>query len=379
MPTAQEIAAALTPAERQQYATGQKTLAQIAAARPAKTGAAPAKPAATPAPAAQPAAEPAAAAPAEAAAPAAAPEPAANDASAATDANADPAAQPAPAEGEDGKEPDRFRFKSPEDKAIALLAKTKGITLLEAADLYRGKPATPAAEPAAAATPPVDPVLAKYDTDLAATEAKLKQLTEDRKKAREDVEMEKADSLSDEIAGLTADLRLLKNERAGYVRNSEQTATRTIEQQTDASFERLLGNYPELQTEGSLHRLALDAYVARAINDPKRAHEFADPAWPEKLGAEFATQHALKPKTASAAPAPAAASPSPGTTPARAANPSPTPGVRPKPQQVPGAKSLTSADGNNSSTVARTPEDLQAALRQMTPAQRRHLATQVRR
>lgn len=43
-------------------------------------------------------------------------------------------------------EQERFRFKSEEDRAVASIAKAKGISLIEAAKLYAGEPATPKVE-----------------------------------------------------------------------------------------------------------------------------------------------------------------------------------------------------------------------------------------
>lgn len=337
-PTAADILGALNPAERRAYTTGQKSFKDIIAARPPVKGA-PA--AATPA-----ANTPAPAAPAEPVAPAATPA--------------------APAEGE---LPDRFRFKETEDQTIAMIAKTKGISLREAARLYDNDPAnkpapavTPAA-PAAPETPAEDPGLKEYDSQLAALDAKLKKLSTDRAKAREDVETEKADSLSDEIADVRAELKLLGHERNGYLRNREASAARTVEQQMTASRDRALAQYADLQTEGSLPRLALDAYVNQALADPKRAAEFRDPTWPEKITAEFAQKHGLK--KAGSASAPAAPTP-----PA----PQPVSTLRPKPQQVPGAKLVSGADGSQpSAPAAPTAADLKAALSRMTPAQRRQV------
>jgi hypothetical protein len=362
------VAKVLTPHERRELVTGKKSFKDIIAARPVKAPAAPSAPAAAAAPAAAPA-EPAAAAPAAAPAPTVEP-----TAAAPQDPQGDPNA-------DDGKTPDRFRFKDPVDATIALIAKTKGVSLIEATRIYQAEngtaPAAATPTPATPAAPAADPTVEKYDADVKALETRIKALSEERKKAREDVEMEKADSLSDEIAELKSSKILLENERQGYVRNREQAVVHNVQQQVTASKDRAVADYAELATEGSMHRLALDAYVARAIEDPKRAATFADPNWPEKLTAEFAAQYGLKKKGAAPA-APAA----PATPPARAATPTtpPAPTLRPKVQQVPGAKLNTGSDGvQPSAPSAATFEDLRAALPRMTPAQRRELATRAAR
>jgi hypothetical protein len=203
----------------------------------------------------------------------------------------------------------------------------------------------------------------------------LKKLTEERTKAREDVDNEKADSLSDQIADKRAELTLLRNERQGHIRNREATAAQTAQQKVTESYNRVIGDYAELQTEGSMHRLALDAYVQRAIDDPQRAALFADPTWPEKLGAEFAQSFGLKKKSAegkipAASPAPSAPA-QPKTTP-------PASILRPQPRQVPSAKNLTTGNGANPSPAAQvTAEEVRAALPQMTPAQRMELIRRI--
>lgn len=259
--------------------------------------------------------------------------------------------------------PDRFRFKDPADQAIALIAKSRGVSLAQAAKLYEG---TPAGTPAAPATPAEDPALKAYDTQLAELDTKLKKLSTDRKTARDDVDTEKADSLSDEIADVKTEIKLLTNERKGFVRNRDDAVTQTAQQQVIASRDRALAEYTELSAEGSLHRLALDSYVNRALGDPNRAHEFNDPAWPEKITAEFAQAHGLK--KAGAAPAAPAPTPAP---------PPPAPLLRPLPRQVPGAKLVDGADGSSPSAAGPTLADLKAALPQMNAAQRREVIRRI--
>lgn len=350
-PSARDIANVLTSAERKLVSTGQKSLKDVLAARPVKPAAlvtttAPAIPEDAPA------------------------EPAAN----ATETEATHTAEPTPeipaAQSDDM--PDRFRFKDPADQAIALIAKSKGVNLIEATRIYQAvNPAqTPEAESPEVERP--DPDLQGYDKALADLDAKVAKLSEDRDKAREDVDMKKADSLSDEIAEAKADLKILRNERQGYVRNREQAATQTVQQQVTASKERAVAEYAELATEGTLHRDALDAFVQRAIADPQRAALFDDPTWPEKLTAEFAAKHGLKKKGAAAPAAAPAAAATPAARPATP-TPAPTPALRPKVQQVPGAKLNTGADGQQPSAPAATVDDVRAALPRMTPAQRKQV------
>jgi hypothetical protein len=112
-------------------------------------------------------------------------------------------------------------------------------------------------------------------------------------------------------------------------------------------------------------RLALDAYVSKQLADPKRQHEFRDPSWPEKITHEFASLHSLKKNGTPAA--------TPQATP-QPQQPAPQNLLRPKVQQVPGAKLVNGSDGQQpSSPGAPTLADLQAALPRMSAAQRMEL------
>lgn len=96
-----------------------------------------------------------------------------------SEAETEPEQPPAKAE----KEVDRFRFKSAEDRAVAMIAKTKGISLVEAANIYAGTPPAPtepAPQPQAVSQP-------EPDSDLAELEAKLASIDQ-----REDEESEAA-------------------------------------------------------------------------------------------------------------------------------------------------------------------------------------------
>jgi len=359
--TARDIVGALTSAERQLLGRGQKSLKEIIEARPAPKGAAPS----TAAPV------PLVAAPADPVADT----PAAQEAAATPEENDD--------DGDDLKKmrvtPNDFQ-----EREVIRLMKAKrdaqgnvieaGLGLLQACSKVYG-----ATTPAAAATPGTPPVKAEpaadaglqgLDSQLATLGESLTKLAKDRDAAREDVDNKKADELSDQIADIRADLKLLNHEREGYIRNRDAQAAHSVEQQVTFSRDRAFDQYPELKVADGMSRLALDGYVGAALNDPNRARFFADPTWPEKITQEFATRHGLK-KAGSAATTPVAA---PTTATKAAPSTTLTPALRPKPQQVPGAKLVSGADGTPSSApAAKTLEDLRAAIPGMSSAQRREL------
>lgn len=253
---------------------------------------------------------------------------------------ADPAGGEIPEAGEasDGKSK-RFRFSSDEDQAIAQIAKARGVSLLTAADIYKGSNPAPAgtAPVAAPAAPEQDAEVIRYDSQITETQERIKTLTAERKVAADDMDSDKGYLLSDQIAEANAELRLLKNGKQGHLTNREQAAQSQAVQSVNAARDRVFAEFPVFADETRMERLALDSYVTRAINDPARKAEFKDPNWPEKLAREFATAQGIKPGSAPAGTAPA-----------------PAPAVRPLgitktlPQQITapvGARLLTGADG----------------------------------
>jgi len=354
-PTAADVLGALNAEERRQYVSGKK-FSEIVAARPASKNVVPATPAAP--------------APSRPAPPAAA-DPSAPPAAPAAPDDVVPAPEDAPDEA-----PDRFRFKNAEDKAIAFLAKTKGISIREATKLFEGPTAAPSAPaaPETPAAPTIDAELADYDAQIAKLDERVKKLTTDRLRAREDMDTDKGDALSDEIAEARTNAVLLKNERQGFVRNREHTAAQNAQQQIISSRDRAIAQYPDLQVEGSMPQLALREYVNGALADSARAAEFKDPSWPEKITHEFAQKHGLK-KAGNVASTPA---PAPAPTPA--STPQPQALLRSQPKQVPGARLVTSADGSQpSAPVPLTAAQVQADFSRMTPAQRHAILFPVKR
>jgi hypothetical protein len=351
----------LTPEQRRLAATG-----RISEIKPSKAPAPAATPAAAPtAPAAAAAPEPVAVAP---------------QATEATPATPEPGTPAAPAEGSnpgenapgsEGQEGKRFRFSSEDDKAVAQLAKSRGISLVEASRIYAGE--TPPASQPAAATPPAapaapvpDPIVQELETQITTAEQRIQALTADRDAAAEDLDHKKANKINDELADLKADVRNLRNEKKGHETAKEQAVTRTHQASVQAARDRVFTEFKVFASPDSRERLVLDAYVTRAINDPARQAEFKNPNWPETLARECAAKYGITP-TSAAGPAPVA--PSAPAAPRAAALP------KPNPQQVTetptGAKLLTGSDGRQPSAPRTlTPEEGKALLRS-NPAARR--------
>lgn len=315
---------------------------------------------ATPAPAAAPVAttpaEPAPAEPAPATPPA---EPA---------APATPPAEPAL--------PDRFRFSDENDRLVALYAKQHKISLIEAARILAPPtpvaPATPATTPGATppgapAEPTPDPTLVEFDKQISAADAKIAELTKKRDQLREDMDNAAADKISDEIADLKADKRVLAAEKKAAIERAKQAETAGFESEFNASQERALTQFPVLGDPTSPHYLALQGYIGNLQRNPANAAFFKDPRWPELIAADYAEKYGV----AGGAATPAGTTP-PATppAPAPAAPPARQPATitPPKPVQVTasatsGPKMLTSAAGTTPAPSVPTPQEVIAASR----------------
>lgn len=299
-----------------------------------------------------------------------APEPAARTAPETQPQNPTPEAGQAgasPEPGEEGegrgREGKRYRFSSEEDQAVAQIAKSKGLSLVEAARLYAGE-VPPAAAPAAVSPAPVaDQFVTDIDTKVAAHKARIEAATKERAKAAEDLDSGQMLALTDEITDLKAEAKLLENEKQGHLRNLESQRRSGWEGKVSESRDRAVGKYPALANENGMERLALEAFVNRAINDPQQKARFQNADWPERLAEEFCEANGIK----AAGTAPAATPPAVQPTQARAALP------RPPPQQVTapaGAKLLTGADGRSSAPRTLTRDDAIAAIRDDPQARR---------
>lgn len=226
-------------------------------------------------------------------------------------------------------------------------------------------PAAPADQPTAApaAEPTPDPQVANYDGQIAETTKRLEKLNADRAKAIDDLDSAKVASLSDEIADLRADRKLLERDKADYVKRQEEAVQNGFKEQVQASRAKAFEAYPVLANTDSMERLALDAFTKRARE--QRPDIFRDVNWPQKLVAEFVQLHGIK-GAAAAGSAPAAPTPAAPAAPVK-------PGIqKPVPKQVPnaapsGSKLLTGADGRPSSTSSAVTRDDALAFAKSNP------------
>lgn len=227
-----------------------------------------------------------------------------------------------PTEPVEPKEPDRFRFKDAEDRAVAQIAKAKGISLVAAAKLYAGEPSVPAAEPAPQIPePPAQPpALAAIDTEIASNEAKLADI-EQRRLAYVDepdvFEKELIDLALEESRALLAITKAQgKRNTVELAENQRATSQQTREEHRQIELEAAVKVYPDLaDAETPLWMLTAQlSQKWRAAGDPK-----ADDV--RACADEAAKRLNLKAvaKPAEPAPSPSATAPKP---------PGPAPGTR---------------------------------------------------
>lgn len=348
-PSAKEILAALPPEQRRLAAMGKFDQIKVEPSA-----------AAADAPATPPASETTPTAPAapEVTEPATAAEQPNNDAAPAADTQIEAEVEtPGDAAESGGSKSKRFRFADERDQAIVLISKTRNVSLLEAAKIFEadlgqkpGAAEAPAGGQAAEPSPAPDPEAARYDQGIADAQKRITELTAQRKKANEDLDNEKVLELSDQIAEARTEARLLESRKQDYLHSRQQEQHRSYKQSADESRNRVLQEFEVFANPESIERLALDAYVQRAIDDPNRQAEFKDPNWPEKIAREFAAKQGIKPKSGAAGVTPAAPTARPTVT-------KPAALTKQQPQQVSapsGARLLTGADGQRTPSAPRT-------------------------
>lgn len=278
------------------------------------------------------------------------------------------------AHADEGKPlPDRFRFSTEEDRKIALLAKQLEVSLPEAVAIYAAskKPAeAPAADPKAPPAPPAEVV--EIDSQLQEIDAEIAKSQAARKQAREDVDYDKADELSDSIAEATARKTQLAAQRKAALNRQANQAAQSFDTQVSESANRVYAQFPELADVDGASRLGFEGFIERAARDPVQAKVFDFADWPERLGKQFSAKTGMKAKGTNSSPATPAPTPTLPPPPPNARPPAPKPSVA---QQTPGAKLVTGPAGNPPAEYRAKPTtaDLVAGLRGMSEKQREAL------
>lgn len=162
------------------------------------------------------------------------------------------------------KEPNRFRFSKDEDRAVAMIAKTKGISLVEAAKLFSGEPVTKA-EPVAAQAHVVDTTITDLETEVAGLETAL-----DEAGASEGLFTPEVAALTKRLTKASAKLES-KRESAVILAHQQQAIAQQSETQIKQQWATLetqaVAELPDLANPNSPLSL-MRAGLGNAMKDP---------------------------------------------------------------------------------------------------------------
>lgn len=175
------------------------------------------------------------------------------------------------------KSQERFRFKSDDDKAVAAIAKAKGVSLVEAARIYSGE------QPQArAAESTQEPQQSEKSENLASIEAEIDALIEEKDAAIRAIDVDAQADLEKQIRQLEKKARLLAVTEAEESARAAQTQLEQAQQDFDTTWDFSRARYPELNDPNSAmykEIARLDAEMQELgdplANDPKRLWDLA--------------------------------------------------------------------------------------------------------
>lgn len=174
------------------------------------------------------------------------------------------------------KTQERFRFKSDDDKAVAAIAKAKGVSLVEAARIYSGDQATARS---AESTQEQQP---EKSENLASIESQIDALYEEKDAAIRAIDVDQQAELEKQIRQLEKKARLLAVTEAEESARAAQTQLEQAQQDFDTTWDFSRARYPELNDPNSAmykEVARLDAEMQELgdplANDPKRLWDLA--------------------------------------------------------------------------------------------------------
>lgn len=269
-------------------------------------------------------------------------------------------AEPAVATDKGTDLPDRFRFAAEDDKMVALLAKREGISLIEAGrrvDSLRN-PASPApaaapvVQPAPAPAAPLpDANVVRHDARLSEIDVEAAKLMDEANKFSEDMDHAKANAVLRKVAQLDNEKARLETDQ----RQSADRSAQSYEQAIHASRDRAYTQFAELGDPTSQHHVGLIGYVTMEQGKPERQAFFGRPDYPELIAQEYAQKFGIK--TGAAKP-PVSATPAPKPAFVTKSKPSQVP-----PSTSADGRLLTSAAGSTPAPRAMTTAEMILASR----------------
>ena len=181
----------------------------------------------------------------------------------------------------------RLTIESEEDAAIMSIKRAKKVTLAEAARIYAGE--VNAQEPLAkeGTEPEVTPAASPLDTELAEATDAISNLEAEIKTATDDLEFDEAMKLTRQLTTLQIKQARLEDKRDNQAAASQQS----FDSKFEASSQRAMAKFPELESADSRDRLAFDAFSEkRAAESPEI---FDNPNWPEVIAEEFSAKYGI--------------------------------------------------------------------------------------
>jgi len=174
------------------------------------------------------------------------------------------------------KTQERFRFKSDDDKAVAAIAKAKGVSLVEAARIYSGE------QPPARAAESTQEHQSEKSESLAGIESEIDELYEQKDAAIRAIDVDTQAELEKQIRQLEKKARLLAVTEAEESARAAQTQLEQAQQDFDTTWDFSRNRYPELNDPNSAmykEVARLDAEMQELgdplANDPKRLWDLA--------------------------------------------------------------------------------------------------------
>lgn len=190
---------------------------------------------------------------------------------------ADETAEEDEEEGSGVKTQERFRFKSDDDKAVAAIAKAKGVSLVEAARIYSGEQ-----PPTARAEESTQEQQSAPSENLSSIEAQIDELYEQKDAAIRAIDVDTQAELEKQIRQLEKKARLLAVTEAEQSARAAQTQLEKAQQDFDSTWDFSRARYPELNDPNSAmykEVARLDAEMQELgdplANDPKRLWDLA--------------------------------------------------------------------------------------------------------
>ena len=174
------------------------------------------------------------------------------------------------------KSQERFRFKSDDDKAVAAIAKAKGVSLVEAARIYSGE------QPPARAAESTQEQQSAPSENLAGIESEIEELYEQKDAAIRAIDVDQQAELEKQIRQLEKKARLLAVTEAEQSARAAQTQLQQAQQDFDTTWDFSRNRYPELNDPNSAmykEVARLDAEMQELgdplASDPKRLWDLA--------------------------------------------------------------------------------------------------------